>query len=222
MGDLGRQSYGCERTALDAQRTATGSSVGLGTPLRSEATAGLVAADHADDPQIGLDGVPIVGGDADFAAADCEVPTVPATFVTRRIRATGPASAGASPPGTPDVGSVAARTLTMAPDDLLDLGDGEAPALLDGGLGRYGDLVGVGEDVQHHGSRRGQRGTDDVIQVRGIRDAYSRPRPIAVVTAAKSGLSRTVPNSGSPDCSCSSFTIPSRRLSKTTRVTGSS
>ena len=46
--------------------------------------------------------------------------------------------------------------------------------------------------------------------------------PIARATAAKSGLASSVPYSGSPTCSISSFTMPSRPLSKTTSLTGRS
>jgi hypothetical protein len=62
----------------------------------------LVAADQADDPQTGLDGVPVVGGDADFAAAGCHVPTVPAPFVTitKELTGGGSLSVSVQRPGT--------------------------------------------------------------------------------------------------------------------------
>lgn len=62
----------------------------------------LVAADQADDPQTGLDGTPVVGGDADFAATGCKVPTVPAPFttITKKLTDGGTLSVSVQRPGT--------------------------------------------------------------------------------------------------------------------------
>ena len=102
---------------------------------------------------------------------------------------------------------------------LLGLGDREAPALGEGRLGRYGDLLGVGDHVEQGRRVGAERPGDRLLEGAGsvTRRAW---RPRAVATAAMSGLSSSVPNSGSPPCSCSSLTMPSRPLSKTTTVTG--
>jgi len=62
----------------------------------------LVAADQADDPQTGLDGVPVEGGDAVFAAAGCKVPAVNAPFVTitKELTGGGSLSVSVQRPGT--------------------------------------------------------------------------------------------------------------------------
>lgn len=56
----------------------------------------LVAADQADDPQTGLDGAPAVGGDVYSNAANCEIPSVPAPFVTITKELTGGGSLSVS------------------------------------------------------------------------------------------------------------------------------
>ena len=88
-------------------------------------------------------------------------------------------------------------------------------------LRRQRDLFGVGHDVEQGRSVVGQR-------CRGPRRSSASPSvtrtacsPQARATAARSTSPSSVPNSGSPACSCSSLTIPSRPLLKTTSLTGS-
>ena len=88
-----------------------------------------------------------------------------------------------------------------------------------GGLGRNRDLVRVGDDVHQTRPVDAEGPLHRLLQP--VRLGHpTAARPIAAATAARSGLSSSVPNSGSPPCSCSSLTMPSRPLSNTTMVTG--
>ncbi len=99
---------------------------------------------------------------------------------------------------------------------LLGLGDREAPALGERRLGRYGDLLGVGDHVEQGRCVGAERPGDGLLEVAGLGDPAGLETREPCATAAMSGLSSSVPNSGSPPCSCSSLTMPSRPLSNTT------